>query len=367
MGASAHVRIAADHHPAKLWPILVGATSSGRKGTAAGVAELVVVRADPGWEDRRATNVGSGEVLIHEVRDDQTRVKRDGSFETIPGVADKRLYVAEPEFAAVLHVASRQGSILSPVIRQAWDKNRLRHTVKNNPAIATGAHITILGHITPDELRRDLTRTDTANGFANRFMWVCVRRSKQLPRGDQLDLNALEPIASRLRTMIDYAAHIERVEHDGGFWDLWTSCYGELSTPPPGMLGAILGRALPYIHRIALVYALLDGVDLITRKHLESALAVWDYCARSAAYVFGGTLGDPTADLILRELQMVASGGLDQTTLYRLLSNNRTIVPALSYLEQAGLAYCVQEETKGRPRRVWLAGQSPVADAGGAR
>ena len=38
-----------------------------------------------------------------------------------------------------------------------------------SPAKATDAHISVIGHITTDELRRSLTRTEAANGFANRL------------------------------------------------------------------------------------------------------------------------------------------------------------------------------------------------------
>ena len=31
------------------------------------------------------------------------------------------------------------------------------------------------------ELRRYLTATETGNGFGNRFLWVCAKRSKVLP------------------------------------------------------------------------------------------------------------------------------------------------------------------------------------------
>ena len=89
----------------------------------------------------------------------------------------------EQEFASVLKVAEREGSTLSATIRQAWDSGNLRILNKNSPARATGAHISILGHVTKAELLRYLTSTEAANGFANRFLWVCVRRSKCLPEG----------------------------------------------------------------------------------------------------------------------------------------------------------------------------------------
>ncbi|MDQ3776261.1 MAG: hypothetical protein M3461_18840 [Pseudomonadota bacterium] len=54
---------------------------------------------------------------------------------------------------------------------------------KNDPLTATGAHIAIISHVTVDELRAELTQTDIANGFINRFLFLCVWRSKCLPRG----------------------------------------------------------------------------------------------------------------------------------------------------------------------------------------
>ena len=64
------------------------------------------------------------------------------------GIEDKRLLVLEAEFASPLRVLGREGNILSAVIREGWDTGDLRTLTKNSAAKATGAHITILGHIT---------------------------------------------------------------------------------------------------------------------------------------------------------------------------------------------------------------------------
>ena len=69
--------------------------------------------------------------------------------------------------------------------------------VKNSPAKATGAHISIVGHITRDELRRLLTQTESANGFANRFCWLAVKRSKCLPDGGAIDTVNFEDVVAR--------------------------------------------------------------------------------------------------------------------------------------------------------------------------
>ena len=68
----------------------------------------------------------------------------------------------------------RQGNTLSAVLRDAWDHGNLRTLIKNNPNRATGAHISLIGHVTDDELRRYLDRTEMANGLANRLIFVCV-------------------------------------------------------------------------------------------------------------------------------------------------------------------------------------------------
>jgi hypothetical protein len=73
-----------------------------------------------------------------------------------PGVRDKRLMIVESEFSAPLQVMKREGNILSRVIRDAWDRGDLATLTKNSPARATGAHVSIIGHITAAELRDDL-------------------------------------------------------------------------------------------------------------------------------------------------------------------------------------------------------------------
>jgi hypothetical protein len=76
--------------------------------------------------------------------------------------------------------------VLSAVLRQAWDTGDLRTLVSGRqkaPVHASNAHISLVAHITLEELQRLLTETEAANGFANRFLWVCIRRSQLLPRG----------------------------------------------------------------------------------------------------------------------------------------------------------------------------------------
>ena len=42
---------------------------------------------------------------------------------------------------------------------------------------------------------------------------------------------------------------------------------------------------------------LLDRSGVVEVEHLRAAIAVWDYCEASAAYIFGGKVGDPFGNL----------------------------------------------------------------------
>jgi hypothetical protein len=120
------------------------------------------------------------------------------------------------------------------------------------------------------------------------------------------------------------------------------------------MFGAIIGRAEAQVVRLSCVYALLDKSAEISLKHLEAALALWDYCERSAFVVFGDSTGNLVADGILKAMK--EHGPLDKTQISDLFGRNRSadeIDWALTLLEREGRAIQTVESTGGRPRIVW--------------
>src|SRR5262249_27469062 len=178
--------------------------------------------------------LSSGEGLINEVRDERREWNRKEGREEIvdPGIADKRLMIVEPEFASALAVMERPGNTLSSHIRRAWDGDKLSTITRNSPLCATGAHISIVGHITIDELRARLTRTEAANGFANRFQFPLVRRSKELPFGGSLDHSVTLKFGEQLREKIASAQTIGRVEMTEAAREQWAAVYRNVVLPP---------------------------------------------------------------------------------------------------------------------------------------
>jgi hypothetical protein len=353
--------------------VLVGSTSKGRKGTSWGRVKSVFDRIKPpgmigdlySGRAREVSGLSSGEGLKWQVRDEITKIERDkkaGASEEVvtdAGVVDKRLLVHEGEFAQVLRAGARSGNTLSPTIRSAWDSGGLSSLTKNDTVTATGAHIGLIGHITSDELRAELTATDAANGFANRFLFVCVRRSKTLPfGGDETPDEALEGFALRLDRAAQHARRLGPIGMTDNARAIWRKVYGRLSDGRPGLYGAITGRAEAQCIRVALLYALLDESGSIDAPHLYAALALWDYCDASARFIFGDSLGDKVADDILEALGDAGSEGLSRTdisALFKRHQNAARLDAALSLLSERGLAKKTSVATGGRSTEQWVA------------
>jgi hypothetical protein len=376
IGRSAFFRAEADMHYGNLFTCLVGLTSKGRKGSSWGQTSRLLAAVDAGWANNRVLGgLSSGEGLIWAVRDPiykKEPVREGGGkgrgkgrivgYEDVlvdPGVADKRLLVLEAEFGSVLKVIARERNTLSAIIRQAWDIGALRTLTKNAPAQATGAHISIVGHITRNELRRQICETDMANGLANRFLWLCVKRSKCLPEGGQLHNVDFEPEINSLLDAVLFARDVHEVRRNDEARLIWREVYRELSEGKAGLLGAATSRAESQVMRLAMLYALLDRTDEISGKHLLAALALWQYAEQSARYIFGSSLGDPTADELLRALKAKLPGGMTRTEMRDHFGKHKSseeIGRALGVLLDDGRVYKGKSEaTGGRRAEVWFA------------
>jgi hypothetical protein len=362
-----HFIVEADHHHTNEFALLVGESSRGRKGTAWGNARRPLHAADPEWSDlRQQSGLSSGEGLIWAVRDpilgrspirEKGRIAGYEEVEEDPGIADKRLLVFEPEFASTLRVMAREGSTLSSVVRQSWDTGTLRVLTKKQAARATDAHISIIGHITRDELLRYLDRTEAANGFINRFMIVCTRRSRILPEGGRLHELDFHPLNASVQRAVEWSRGRAELKRDESARELWHDVYPDLSAGRPGLFGSVVSRAEAHVVRLSLLYALLDGADRIGRPHLEAALALWRYAEASARHVFGDALGDPVVDELLATLR-AHPGGLTRTEISGHFGRHRRageIGRALTALLGRSLVRSERLTTGGREAERWYA------------
>lgn len=376
VGRGPHFTVEATPHYTNLFVGIVGTTAGARKGSSWAQSRRLVEIADPSWAERIATGLSSGEGLTHEVRDAE-EPPEDATPEEIEdlnlddGAKDKRLLVIEEELASVLGRMRREGNTLSEVMRQAWDGKVLDALTKTNRTRAKGAHVSVIGHITTEELRRKLSETERANGFANRFLWIFAQRSKVLPFGGNLDSVDWNPYEAQLRNVIEYGRLTSQIGMSSEARELWVERYEALSTPADGMIGAITARGPAQVRRIAMLYALMepnpDGGLEVTGQHLKAALTVWDYSLRSARHIFGDSLGDPTADEILKRLKATPDG-LTRNEIRESFSRNRSaedLDRALAALVEHGQAESETEKRDGpgRPTIRWRAASSDAVNA----
>jgi len=368
VGREPHFRAEADRHGVNLFCCLVGETAKGRKGSSAGHVRALFDEVDPDWNRNRVqSGLSSGEGLIWSVRDPISRYEpvgkkgqNMGAFRPVlsdPGIADKRLCIFEGEFASTLRVLQRDGNTLSPVLRNAWDSGQLSSLTKNSPAVASGAHISLVAHVTRQELLRHLDSTEAGNGFGNRFLWLCVKRSKCLPEGGRFHDVDRKPLVERLKVALESARTTGELERSEAGRKVWRDVYPKLSEGRPGLFGAVIARAEAQVMRLACLYALLDGSREIGEPHLLAALALWDYAERSAFYIFGDALGEPVADQILRALRE-SEGEMSRSAILAWFGHHRKsreISQALERLREQGLAASRRVPTGGRPAEVWIA------------
>ena len=363
VGAEAFFVVGATRHYPREFAALVGRTSKARKGDSWPPVRSIFADADPGWTARLAGGLSTGEGLIHAVRDaveKEEPIKEKGRIigyqmaRVDDGVEDKRLLIMESELAKVLKVMERQGNSLSPILRQAWDTGSLRVMTRTNPMVATDAHISLIGHITMEELSGLLPDVEAANGFMNRFLIACVQRSRLLADPVPFQGTLVSQLAGAVDDVLKAIRQAGQMKRDAAASELWEAMYADLSEEGDGMAGAILARAEAHVLRLSMLYALLDGTNTISVPHLTAAAEVWGYCERSVGYIFGDATGDPLADTIFRALK--TQGEMTRSDISALLGRHESaarIARALQLLVERGKATVSQRETGGRPLEIW--------------
>lgn len=341
IGPGPHARAEGSNHPVRLFTIIAGKTAKARKGTSWGRVLQVMAAADPEWSMTCVKGgLSSGEGLIKAASG-----------------PDKRVLAHEGEFASVLSVAMRDGNTLSTTLRLAWDKGELSVMTKNEPLSVAGAHISLVGHITIEELRSKFTDTQAANGFGNRFLFVVAQRDpeKLLPSGGNLDESEIAGLGQEVHEAVEFARKRGIITRTSQAERAWDQLYREFAADDPGgIVGGLVQRAEAQVLRLSVAYCLLDREQRIGPVHLEAAAAVWRYCRASVAYIFGSRLGHALAEQLLVVLRGAPGQVMSLDEISAAFGRHvasRKIQAAIDVLEQRGLvARVMVRGGGGRPR-----------------
>jgi hypothetical protein len=349
VGRGAYFQVEATRHHPNEYMCLVGDSARGRKGSSWDHVRRLILAADPSLEPRVLTGLSSGEGVIWAVRDPTGQD---------PGIPDQRLLVIEPEFASVLRASSREISTLSPTLRSGWDGRPLAILTRTSPARASTAHIALIGHITQHELRRHTTSLELSNGYINRVLLIACRRQRLLPDGGDPDPLAGTGLERLLVATLHQARTAGQVRLNPDARELWHHAYRKLAAEPQdGIVAQVTARAEAHIVRLALLYTLTDGQRQINAPHLQAALALHDYAARSAAWALTGATGQPLAEQIHATLRQHPEG-LTRSQISQALHHNQPanqIDHALHALNAAARVTATQIPTSGRPAQLWTA------------
>jgi hypothetical protein len=358
IGPVPHAVVSTSSHRLLIWPLLLGRTSTGRKGTAQDVAEAILGAADPSFVlDNMTGGLSSGEGIIELVRD-PTIVDDPETGEPkiiTAGVEDKRRYIIETEYGGTIARARREGSSLSAIMRQAWDGKKLSTLTKARVS-ATGAHIAIAAHITPGEFMRRLDDRDVLGGTYNRFLPILASRSKLLPHAAPPPADLLEDLGARLRvSMVRARQTLTVISRTPEAAAMWEEIYRELSSrsDDDDRLASFIARAVPYCVRLSALYAAIDGSPHVEPMHLRAGAAMVRYSIESVERLLLSP-ADRRVNRLITALRAAGNTGLTRTELRDIDGLHPTAADFDVLLSKIPRLRKQREATGGRPTERYL-------------
>ncbi len=361
IGPNIHLFVGETRHYCRLFSVLVGASSRGRKGSSVGPILSVFNDLREDFQAIRSSGpLSSGEGLLWRIRDASEEVDKEG-MPIASGVDDKRLLILDGEFAAALRAMKRESNTLSAVLRSAWDDGNIAPLTKTRPVKVTDGHICFVSHITQAELSACLSETDALNGFANRILWICTRRQGSVPFPERLSKESRQEITAILERTLKVAERAREMALTPEAREIFTKSYPILTQERPGLYGAATSRAEAQTMRMAMILSLIDGSPSIRQEDMIRSLHCWRYAEESARFIFGDREPDQRANKILKYLR----DGEKTTTqiINNLFSKNGTgIAAVLEHLQAVGKITSRKKQTGKKPVTWWNLPENTVTD-----
>lgn len=390
IGTKQYAPFGADSHYGGLFTLIVGSTATG-KGQALSAVKSFVKTVDPFWAEKHCRySAASGEGLVRLVAEvcgktiaNDQGVEGDDHDDfqdwDTPDLAarhvaqqlekklrasqsgDGRLLLIASEMSVLLNSMNREGSNTSGYLRLGYDRAPLENNKSKHRLVARNYLLSVVGHITPDELQEIHSNVDWYNGVSNRFLWAAVKKSKTLPRMSKTPNFA--PLAMKLRKLLDLpaAGRVEFSDSGGEKWDEWIQSLPELD----GKLGASQERIKANALRVALIYAALDDIRLtfypkfeIKPDHVDAAIEIVTRSRETIEWFLAGhTQACQNAkrdDITKIRLAINQNGGqLTGEQLYKLFSN-KTDNERIAIATAAGLKQrTISTGKRGKPATIW--------------
>lgn len=311
VGRCCYFEIGNTRHHTRQFVLHVGRSGRGRKGDATSLIfrlDEAVRKLNPySVPQVHRGGLSSREGLAFLIHDGYKEGKKE-----VPPILDKRLFVAESEFANILHQNKRDGNTLSAALRDAWDGIDMKPATKTSRTWASNPHIGLIGAVTPSELMALIAARDLRNGFANRFLFIWAERMKLVERPEPTPPQVVDELASRILDVLQFCRAERWAERDWTRMELseaaqarYSELYlGELNDFSMGdQLAALLERRAPMLLRLAMLFALTDLTTVIEARHLDAALAWIRYSVDSVRFVFASGAEEQVAEETQADVQ----------------------------------------------------------------
>lgn len=266
--------------PLAIWPVLVGVSGIGRKGTATNLAMEVIESA---FYDFHNTNIvggfpatGLGFMETLEERKDATGKVRPMQF-------------IEEEMDSFIKAATKDAR-LGTNVRKAWDGSTLTHKTAKDDYRVSKPHLGIIGHAQPKNWARIRNSADATGGTYNRFLPLFVHRSKSLPVfGGQADMaEIITRCGHALRQAGNFAQEVKVLtvpKSVAARFEKYHRPECDKLTGSTEELSEFAERAMAYMLRIGGVFCLSDRRTSISIEDFDAALALITYSVQSVIYV----------------------------------------------------------------------------------
>lgn len=346
-----------------LFLALIGGTGSGKGSSLRWVNWMMNIIDDAYVANRTITAVGSGQGLLAKITDPVYTADKNGKqVPTILGSDDKRVLYLEEELEALFNKMSTREEV-EKMITKAWDSGIMETTTKHESMRCTTPHVSIIGHITGDELYERLDRRLVDNGYSNRWLYVLIKSTQTMALEAQPhEVGGIAELARRIgknvhQVMADPGAaeFILSPDADEAFRETASYMYERSTT---GAMAKQTVRWRSQMFKMAVIHAALDGTATIAAEHFLAARAMWAYSARSTHSFLGGLTGNGNVDKFLAFWSTLDYDDLTLSDVSDMFSKNLPAVKRdvmLNQLMRDGILRVDRGDpgpNGGRPRRV---------------
>jgi hypothetical protein len=256
---------------------------------------------------------------------------------------------------------ARDNNTLSSMIRMMWDSPKQLHVkTRKDPLTASYPHVSFHAQTTLEDLDKNFSTIYHTNGFANRFLFACVHRTRLIASPEPLDQKLMQKFQIDLKKAIQFARRVDEIKRTADakkYWD--KELYFELEKTRVGPSAPILARGAAHNTRLQMIYALLDHSSVITRQHIDAAYATWRFSEASVKHIFGvdATDEDPKLTQLLDGLRKAGKRGMSReeirSQIFQRNFDSDQIREWLAILLDRGLIRSEVVHTDGRPKEMF--------------